>query len=198
VPTPAEFAAKWQGSTQSERAAAQERFIDLCRMLGQPTPHDADPTGEWYAFEKEAGKAEGGEGFADVWMRDHFAWAYKGKRKDLTATYSQLNGYREALGNPQLLVVCDLARLDACAQSGSSTPPAAAATSCTSRCSSSKTSNTRPSICVRLGYSQVANPATCAPKDRWAGGMFSTSCESCPTTPSAALLGETQAGVSNA
>ncbi|MGD0123364.1 MAG: DNA methyltransferase [Candidatus Limnocylindrales bacterium] len=110
--TPAEFAAKWQGSTQSERAASQEHFIDLCRMLGQPTPNDADPTGDWYAFEKGAGKAEGGEGFADVWMRDHFAWEYKGKRKDLAAAYSQLNGYREALGNPPLLVVCDLARFE--------------------------------------------------------------------------------------
>jgi len=104
--------AKWRGSTRAERAAAQEHFIDLCRMLGQPTPNDADPTGEWYAFEKGAGKAEGGEGWADVWMRDHFAWEYKGKRKDLAAAYSQLNGYREALGNPPLLVVCDLARFE--------------------------------------------------------------------------------------
>jgi len=58
--TPAEFVAKWQGNTRTEQAAAQEHFIDLCRMLGQPTPNDADPTGEWYAFEKGAGKAEGG------------------------------------------------------------------------------------------------------------------------------------------
>jgi hypothetical protein len=112
VPTPAEFVAKWQGNTRTERAAAQEHFIDLCRMLGQPTPNDADPTGEWYAFEKGAGKAEGGDGWADVWMRDHFAWEYKGKRKDLAAAYSQLNGYREALGNPPLLVVCDLVRFE--------------------------------------------------------------------------------------
>ncbi len=112
MPTPAEFVAKWQGSTRTERAAAQEHFIDLCRMLGQPTPNDADPTGDWYAFEKGAGKAEGGDGWADVWMRDHFAWEYKGKRKDLGAAYSQLNGYREALGNPPLLVVCDLARFE--------------------------------------------------------------------------------------
>jgi len=109
---PSEFAAKWRGVTTGERASAQSHFIDLCRMLGQPTPHEADPTGDWYAFEKGAGKAEGGEGWADVWMRDHFAWEYKGKRKDLAAAYSQLNGYREALGNPPLLVVCDLARFE--------------------------------------------------------------------------------------
>ncbi len=110
--TPSEFASKWTGNARTEKAAAQEHFIDLCRMLGQPTPNEADPTGEWYAFEKGAGKAEGGEGFADVWMRDHFAWEYKGKRKDLAAAYHQLNGYREALENPPLLVVCDLDRFE--------------------------------------------------------------------------------------
>jgi hypothetical protein len=40
--------------------------MDLCRMLGEPTPHEADPVGEWLAFEKGAGKLGGGEGFADV------------------------------------------------------------------------------------------------------------------------------------
>jgi hypothetical protein len=49
--TPHEFAAKWSGSTRAERAAAQEHFIDLCRMLGYPTPNEADPDGAWYAFE---------------------------------------------------------------------------------------------------------------------------------------------------
>jgi len=109
---PAEFAKKWRGVTTGERASAQSHFIDLCRMLGQPTPHEADPTGEWYAFEKGAGKAEGGDGWADVWMRDHFAWEYKGKRKDLGAAFAQLTGYADALGNPPLLVVCDLARFE--------------------------------------------------------------------------------------
>jgi hypothetical protein len=109
---PSEAAAKWRGVTTGERASAQSHFIDLCRMLGQPTPHEADPTGEWYAFEKGAGKAEGGEGWADVWMRDHFAWEYKGKRKDLSAAFAQLTGYADALGNPPILVVCDLARFE--------------------------------------------------------------------------------------
>ena len=43
--TPAEFVAKWQCSTRAERAAAQEHFIDLCRMLGQPTPNDVGLVG---------------------------------------------------------------------------------------------------------------------------------------------------------
>jgi hypothetical protein len=35
--TPARFIAKWSRSELSERAASQEHFIDLCRLLGQPT-----------------------------------------------------------------------------------------------------------------------------------------------------------------
>jgi hypothetical protein len=110
--SPAEFAKKWAGSTRTERAASQEHFIDLCRMLGVPTPNEADRTGDIYAFEKGAGKVEGGDGFADVWKRGHLAWEYKGKKKDLKAAYNQLLQYREALDNPPLLVVCDLDRFE--------------------------------------------------------------------------------------
>jgi type II restriction/modification system DNA methylase subunit YeeA len=110
--TPSEFAAKWAGSWRTERAAAQEHFIDLCRMLEVATPNEADPIGDWYAFEKGADKVAGGDGFADVWKRDHFAWEYKGKKKDLDAAYQQLLQYREALENPPLLVVCDLNRFE--------------------------------------------------------------------------------------
>ena len=110
--TPAGFAAKWAGNTRTERAASQEHFIDLCRMLGVQTPNEADPTGDEYAFEKGAEKSVGGDGFADVWKRRHFAWEYKGKHKDLKAAYQQLLQYREALENPPLLVVCDLHRFE--------------------------------------------------------------------------------------
>jgi type II restriction/modification system DNA methylase subunit YeeA len=109
--SPAEFALKWMGSTAKERSAAQEHFIDLCQMLSMPTPN-ADPTGANYAFEKGAEKIGGGDGFADVWKRGHFAWEYKGKRKNLAAAYQQLLQYREALENPPLLVVCDLDRFE--------------------------------------------------------------------------------------
>jgi len=77
-------------------------------MLGVGAPTDLDPDGEWYAFEKGAEKLGGGDGFADVWKRGHFAWEYKGKRKDLVGAYRQLNEYREALENPPLLVVSDM------------------------------------------------------------------------------------------
>ena len=107
----AEFAAKWRKVELKERSAAQEHFLDLCRMLGHPTPAEADPTGETFCFEKGAEKHGGGDGFADVWEKDFFGWEYKGKHKDLDNAYNQLLLYRDALANPPLLVVCDLDRI---------------------------------------------------------------------------------------
>ncbi|HEY3232414.1 MAG TPA: DNA methyltransferase, partial [Roseiflexaceae bacterium] len=53
-------------------------------------------------------------GFADVWWRGKFAWEYKRKDKhrDLTEAYRQLCQYREALENPPLLIVSDIARIE--------------------------------------------------------------------------------------
>jgi hypothetical protein len=79
---------------------------------GRPHPERGRPTGADHAFEKGTEKVGGGDGFADVWKRGHFAWEYKGKRKNLAAAYQQLLQYREALENPPLLVVCDLDRFE--------------------------------------------------------------------------------------
>jgi type II restriction/modification system DNA methylase subunit YeeA len=106
--TVAEFVHRWKLYAQTEEAGAKPHFLDLCDMLGQPHPAAADSVGENYAFEKRVRKTSGAEGYADVWYRDHFAWEYKGKHKDLKKAYNQLNDYREELGNPPLLVVCDL------------------------------------------------------------------------------------------
>ena len=103
----AQFVIKWKSFDQSERSGAQSHFNDLCEILGQPTPAASDSIGERFAFEKHVGKAKGGNGYADVWLRDHFAWEYKAKHRDLKKAYNQLNDYREELGNPPLLVVCD-------------------------------------------------------------------------------------------
>lgn len=110
--TPQLLIAKWKRADLAERAACQEHFIDLCRMLGHPTPAEADPTGEFFTFERGVEKAEGGNGWADVWKRNFFGWEYKGKHKDLKAAYRQLQLYRESLDNPPLLVVCDLDRIE--------------------------------------------------------------------------------------
>ena len=108
--TPGSFIAKWRASALKERSAAQEHFIDLCRLLGEPTPAEADPTGETYCFERGARKDTGGDGWADVWKRHHFAWEYKGKHADLDAAFNQLRQYALALENPPLLIVSDMAR----------------------------------------------------------------------------------------
>ena len=108
--TPGAFIAKWQASELKERSAAQEHFIDLCRLLGEPTPAEADPTGERYCFERGARKDTGGDGWADVWKRGCFAWEYKGRRADLDAAFNQLRQYALALENPPLLIVSDMAR----------------------------------------------------------------------------------------
>ena len=108
--TPYEFIAKWRASALKERSASQEHFIDLCHLLGEPTPAEADPTGEMYCFERGARKDTGGDGWADVWKRHHFAWEYKGKRADLDAAFGQLRLYALALENPPLLIVSDMLR----------------------------------------------------------------------------------------
>src|SRR5215218_869295 len=106
--TPQAFAKRWGESTLSERSSYQQHFLDLCDMLGAHKPAETDPAGEFYTFEKGVEKTAGGNGFADVWYRDHFAIEYKGKHKDLTAAYQQLLQYREALENPPVLMVTDI------------------------------------------------------------------------------------------
>jgi type II restriction/modification system DNA methylase subunit YeeA len=110
--TPSEFVAKWRVVELRERQSSQTHFNDLCLMLGEPTPIEADPKGEWFCFERGASKGSGGEGWADVWKKGYFGWEYKGKHKDLKAAYRQLNEYREALENPPLLVVSDMDRFE--------------------------------------------------------------------------------------
>ena len=109
--TPESFVAKWSKSELKERSACQEHFLDLCRLVGHPTPAEADPTGESFCFERFAEKTDGSDGYADVWKKGFFAIEYKGKRKDLGVAYEQLLRYREDLDNPPLLAVCDTDRL---------------------------------------------------------------------------------------
>ena len=122
----AEFKRKWRRYQGKESSAYQEHFNDLCCLLGQPTPAEADPTGsEAFCFQKRVVKdAEllfelrevpepdepNERGFADVWKKACFAWEYKGKKKNLDEAYKQLLRYRESLLNPPLLVVCDFER----------------------------------------------------------------------------------------
>jgi hypothetical protein len=49
-----DFVSKWQRVALTERSAAQQHFLDLCELLGQQKPAEADPTGESFTFEKGA------------------------------------------------------------------------------------------------------------------------------------------------
>ena len=110
--TPQVFVARWRGTKLTERASSQSHFNDLCALLGQQTPTEADPAGTWYTFERGAEKLSGGAGWADVWRRGCFAWEYKGPHKDLDKAYQQLQLYREALENPPLLIVSDILTIE--------------------------------------------------------------------------------------
>jgi hypothetical protein len=71
--SPPQFIAKWSRADLPERAASQEHFIDLCRLLGQPTPAEHDATGAEYTFEKgvavTAPASRGAKGEAcDCWF----------------------------------------------------------------------------------------------------------------------------------
>jgi hypothetical protein len=114
--TPTDFIRKWSpGGTAhelNERAGAQPHFIDLCRLLGVPEP--ADP--EHYCFErglvKTGSAAARTDGFADVWLRGHFAWEYKRPGRSLKEALKQLMLYALPLENPPLLVVSDRLRIE--------------------------------------------------------------------------------------
>jgi len=109
--TPAEFCDKWGSNERRESASAQEHFIDLCRLVGVPTPNDVTSDAETYLFEAGAEKTSGGKGWADVWRRGLFGWEYKGLHKDLNAAYRQLLEYHESLEYPPYLVVSDMDRI---------------------------------------------------------------------------------------
>ncbi|MGR4868214.1 class I SAM-dependent DNA methyltransferase [Variovorax sp. LARHSF232] len=105
--TPAQFITLWQSNKLTERAGAQAHFDDLCELLGVEKPRNADD----YCFERGAKKSGGGDGWADVWKRGHFAWENKKPGRDLDKALKQLTDYALQLESPPLLVVCDRERI---------------------------------------------------------------------------------------
>ncbi len=108
--TPDHFVQKWERTELKERASYQEHFMDVCRLVGHQTPAELDPDGTFFCFEAGMKTTTGGQGYADVWYKGHFAIEYKGKGKykTLDDAYQQLLRYRENLYNPPLLIVCDI------------------------------------------------------------------------------------------
>ncbi|MCE9549787.1 MAG: class I SAM-dependent DNA methyltransferase [Betaproteobacteria bacterium] len=103
--TPKQFIENWKDNPLKERASYQLHFIDLCALVGVPTPSPA--TAETYCFERGATRTGAGQGWADVWKQNHFGFEYKATRSNLGAALKQLMTYALALDNPPLLVVCD-------------------------------------------------------------------------------------------
>ena len=109
--TPKDFIAKWgapdgvPGSayTLNEEQGAQSHFLDLCELLQVPKPGSTAD----YKFEEKSQLIGARTGYADVFLRGHFAWENKAPKRDLDAALRQLLGYSLALDNPPLLIVCD-------------------------------------------------------------------------------------------
>jgi len=121
--TAAEFKKKWSRYQGKETSAYQSHFDDLCRLLGQPTPNEADPSGtDFFCFQKgvikdaellgldDSGSERPKKGFADVWKKIVSAGNTRANTKISTRPTNKLLRYRESLLNPPLLVVCDFDR----------------------------------------------------------------------------------------
>ncbi len=103
--TPKQFIDKWYGNPLKERASYQLHFIDLCALVGEPSP--SPNSHDTYCFERGATRTGAGRGWADVWKKGHFAFEYKTTHHNLGEALKQLMTYALALENPPLLVVCD-------------------------------------------------------------------------------------------
>ena len=88
--TPQAFVDKWRFVQLKERSAYQEHFIDLCHLVGHPTPAEDDPAGTRLRSSSARPNKTGGQGFADVFKRGCFALGIQGQarrsRQGLSAT----------------------------------------------------------------------------------------------------------------
>ena len=94
-----DFVERWSNSGFGERQGAQPFFIDLCAVVGHPTPAAyGDP--EKFTFEKSVPG-----GFADAYLEEHFGWEFKGQDAQLDGAFDQLLRYQVHLKTPPLLIV---------------------------------------------------------------------------------------------
>ena len=106
--TPQQFIGKWAaggGLAFGEKQASQEMFLDICGLVGHPTPvayGDADA----FTFEKWVPG-----GFADAYLEDRFGWEFKGGDDQLPGAFNQLLRYQVYLKTPPLLIVSSFRRI---------------------------------------------------------------------------------------
>ena len=97
--SPQQFAAKWRDVHFGEKQASQEMFLDICGLVGHPTPVEYGNS-EVFTFEKWVPG-----GFADAYLEGSFGWEFKGSDADLEAGLGQLLRYQVHLKTPPLLIV---------------------------------------------------------------------------------------------
>ena len=100
------FAERWSGYSGSEVSHYQAHFSGLCEIVGHEAP--ADRVGDSdFTFQRNAPTPGDRGGVADVFLRDRFVMEYKRLGGDLDGAYLQALRYRDGLGNPPLIIVCD-------------------------------------------------------------------------------------------
>ena len=96
---PSEFVGKWRNVDFGEKQASQEMFLDICALVGHPTPVSR---GDRSAFTFEM-SVPGGS--ADAYLEGHFGWEFKGSDQLLDQAMNQLLRYQVHLKTPPLLIV---------------------------------------------------------------------------------------------
>ena len=97
--SPEQFVAKWRNAEFGEKQASQEMFLDICALVGHPTPVEYGNS-QVFTFEKWVPG-----GFADAFLEGHFGWEFKGSDADLDEGLLQLLRYQVHLKTPPLLIV---------------------------------------------------------------------------------------------
>ena len=97
--TPQQFIAKWHDISFGEQQAAQEMFLDICALVGHPSPV-AYGNPDVFTFEKWVPS-----GFADAYLEERFGWEFKGSDDQLAGAFNQLLRYQVHLKTPPLLIV---------------------------------------------------------------------------------------------
>ena len=97
--SPTAFVGKWLDSVFGEKQASQEMFLDICAVLGHPTPVDYGDK-DVFTFEKPVPG-----GFADAYLEGRFGWEFKGSDAALDEAMNQLLRYQVHLKTPPLLIV---------------------------------------------------------------------------------------------
>ena len=96
---PEHFVAKWVDAGFSEKQASQEMFLDICAVVGHPTPVDYGDS-QAFTFEKWVPS-----GVADAYLEGRFGWEFKGGDAQLAGAFNQLLRYQVYLKTPPLLIV---------------------------------------------------------------------------------------------